>query len=220
MVDVDIVKIGSSKLNDKTGAPQWQAVNETGPDPDDHENFGEVDAIQTLGVTSLPYPVTDNDNYVESIILRNCGNRNGICIGARDTRTAKSIGNAKPGDTILHSTGPNQAAQVQCKEEKRQVVCYTKGSNGKGIILVLDGKNDQIQIQGFGMIIEMSKEDGIKIDTGGGASILLQGEDIFLNGNVHHAGIPKGMVLQAGPPTGIGAGAASLPTVPVNGIGA
>lgn len=27
-------------------------------------------------------------------------------VGVRDTRTAKIVGNIKPGDIILHSTGP------------------------------------------------------------------------------------------------------------------
>ncbi len=217
-MDIEIVKLGSSKLNDKTKSAQWQATNEISEEADDAENFGDIDVLQGLGLTSMPWPA-DGDKYAEGAVIRNCGNRNGICIGARDTRSASALGNVRPGDTIIHSTGPNQAAQVQCKEDKRQVVLFTKDSSGKGMVVMLDGKNDQIQLQGFGMIFEMSKENGIKIDTGGGASILMQGADLWLNGNIHLKGIPPGMVLQAGPPTGIGAGIASLPTVPVMGIG-
>lgn len=201
-MDIEIVKLGSSKLNDKTKSPQWQALNDIGPEPGDSEDFGEVDVLQGLGLTSLPWPA-DDDAYAEGAVIRNCGNRNGICIGARDTRTASAIGNAKPGDTILHSTGPNQAAQIQCKEEKRQVVIYTKDSTDKGVVVVIDGKNDQIQMVGFGMIFEMSKDNGFKLDTGGGASILLQGGDVYINGALHLPGIPPGQMLASVSPAGV-----------------
>ena len=163
----------------------------------------------------MPWPA-DGDSYAEGAVIRNCGNRNGICIGARDTRTAKALGNVKPGDSILHSTGPNEAAQVQCKEEKRQVVIYTKDSTGKGVVVVVDGKNDQIQLQGFGMIIEMTKENGIKLHAGGGASVIIQDDDLYLNGNIHIAGIPPGTTLCASPVPVVGVSGA---TVPVLGVG-
>lgn len=214
-MEIEIVKLGSSKLNDTTKTAQWQAVNEVSSDPGDAEDFGDVDVLQGLGLTSMPWPA-DGDNYAEGALIRNCGNRNGIIIGARDTRTAKALGNIRPGDTILHSTGPNEAAQVQCKEDKRQVVIYTKDSSDQGLVIMVDGKNDKVQIQGFGMIVEMSKDEGIKFDTGGGASILMQGEDVWINGTLHLQGIPPGMTLCAavGPVAGV-TGA----TVPVLGTG-
>ncbi len=214
-MEIEIVKLGSSKLNDKTKSAQWQATNQVSSDPNDNEDFGEIDAFQGLGLTSMPWPA-DDDSYAEGAVIRNCGNRNGICIGARDTRSAKALGNVKAGDTILHSTGPNEAAQVQCKEDKRQVVIYTKDSSGKGVVVVVDGKNDQIQLVGFGMIIEMSKENGIKLDGGGGASILIQGGDLYLNGAIHIAGIPPGTTLCASTVPVVGT---SGSTVPVFGVG-
>jgi hypothetical protein len=218
-MELEIVKLGTSKLNSSTKAAQWQAVNDVGTEPGDSEDFGDVDVIQCLGVTSLPWPA-DDLGFAEGVIVRNCGNRNAIALGARDIRVAGAIGNSKPGDTIVHSTGPNQAAQLQLKEEKRQVVLYTKDSEGVGMVAVLDGKNDQIQIAAFGMIFEMSKANGIKIDNGEGAAIILQGQDIFLNGNVHHPGIPPGMSLMCGPPTGSPGGPASVPMVPAQSFGA
>lgn len=218
-MDIEIVKLGTSKLNDKTKATQWQAVNDVTEEPGDAESFGDVDVLQGLGLTSMPWPA-DGDGYAEAAVVRNCGNRDGICIGGRDTRTAKALGNIRPGDTVLHSTGPNEAAQVQCKEEKRQVVLYTKDSTGKGVVVTVDGKNDQIQLVGFGMIFEMKRGSGIKIQNDGGASILMQGSDIFLNGNIHVKGIPPGFCLMAGPPTGSPGAAASVPMVAVKGFGA
>lgn len=214
-MDIEIVKLGASKLNGKTKSPQWQAVNDISEEDGDSEDFGDIDVLQGLGLTSMPWPA-EGDSYAEGALIRNCGNRNGICIGARDTRSAVALGNVRPGDTVLHSTGPNQAAQVQCKEDKRQVVLFTKDSAGKGMVIVLDGKNDQIQIQGFGMIFEMSKENGIKIDTGKGASIMMDGEDVWINGNVHFKGIPPGMTLCASAVPVVGV---TGTTVPVLGIG-
>lgn len=216
-MDIEIVKLGASKLNPNTNSPQWQALNDVGPDPGDSEDFGDIDIFQALGVSSMPWPA-DDESYAEAAVVRNCGNRDGICIGARDTRTSSAFGAIKPGDTILHSTGPNQAAQVQCKEEKRQVVMYTKDSSGKGVIGVIDGKNDQIQFAGFGMIIEMTKKNGIKLHNGQ-ASILLQGGDIYLNGNLHLPGMLPNQVLQSGAPLPSSGGPAALPTVPVRGTG-
>ena len=216
-MEIEIVRLGSSKLNPKTNSPQWQALNDISSEPGDAENFGDIDIFQGLGISSMPWP-SDDDSYAEAAVIRNCGNRDGICIGARDTRTSKCYGNIKAGDNVIHSTGPNQAAQVQCKEEKRQVVLYTKDSSGKGIIGVLDGKNDQIQFAGFGMIFEMSKKNGIKIHNGS-ASILLQGNDIYLNGNVHHPGIPPGQALMVGPPTGSPGSISSVPLLPAKGFG-
>ncbi len=209
-MELELVKLGSSKLNSKTNLPQWQGLNEDEP-------FGEMDVFQGLGVSSMPWPADDESN-AEAIIARNCGNRDAVVIGARDPRSAVAYGNMRPGDTIVHSTGPNQAAQVQCKEEKRQVVLYTKDSSGKGICIIVDGKNDQIQITGFKMLIQMKKDEGITINNGEGASVILQGPDIFLNGSVHIPGITPGMYLQLAPGPSPG-GPASLPTIPAMGIG-
>lgn len=214
-MDQEIVKLGSAKLNAGTGAPQWQAINEISDDPGDSEDFGEIDVFQCLGVTSIPWPA-DDTGFAEGVAIRNCGNRNGVVVGARDLRTAKALGNAKPGDTILHSTGPQQAAQLQLKEAKRQVVAFTKDSAGKGMVVTLDGTNDKIQVSGFKMLIEMVRGEGIKIDNGEGACIVLQGGDIFFMGNLHLPGLAPGQAIAAGSPVGDPSGVS--PTFAVLGV--
>lgn len=216
-MELEVVKLGASKLNEKTNSPQWQALNEVSDDPNDTEQFGDIDVFQGLGVSSMPWPA-DADSHAEGIIVRNCGNRDAICVGARDTRTAACYGNMKPGDTIMHSTGPNQSAQVQCKETKKQVVLFTRDQSDKGMIVMVDGKNEQIQINAFGMIFQMKKGEGITINNGEGASLILQGPDLFLQGNIHIAGINPGMFLQTAPGPSPG-GPASLPTIPLMGVG-
>ncbi len=217
MNSVEIVKLGASEQSASTRAVGWQCVNPFTGD-DDFEDFGVVDVMQGLGITSMAWPA-DDTGYAEGVAIRGAGNRAAIIIGGRDTRTAKALGTVRPGDTILHSTGPQQAAQVQCKESKRQVVCYSKDSEGTGMVVMLDGTNDKYQVLARGAMIEIAKNGDISLVGAGGASIMLQGKDIFLNGNIHMAGIPKGFVLMAGPPSGSPGGPASPPMLPVMGVG-
>ncbi len=213
----EVVKLGASEQNTTTKAVGWQCQNPiTGED--DFEDFGVVDVMQTLGVTSSPWPA-DDSGYAEALVIRGAGNRNAIAVGARDTRSAKAIGTCRAGDTVLHSTGPEQAAQVQCKELKRQVVLYTKDTEGTGMVVMLDGTNDKFQVLCRGAMIEIKPNGDLSLIGAGGASILLQGDHIFLNGNVHLAGMPPGMVLMAGPASGSPGGPSSVPLVPVLGVG-
>ncbi len=214
---VEIVRLGASEQSSATKAMGWQSINPITGDSD-FEDFGVIDVMQALGVTSAVWPA-DESGWAEGLLLRGAGNRNGIIAGARDTRTAAALGTVRPGDTILHSTGPEQAAQVQCKESKRQVVCYTKDSEGTGMVVMLDGKNDKYQVLVRGAMIEIDPVGDVSIVNGGGASILMQGSHIFFGGTCHFPGIPPGLVLMAGPPTGSPAGIASVPLLPVNGVG-
>jgi len=217
MITIDVVRLGASEQSPSTRSVGWQAINPITGD-DDFESYGVLDTMCGLGLTASPW-AADADGYAEGFVIGGGPTRNGIIIGARDTRTAKALGTVRPGDTILHSTGPQQAAQVQCKETKRQVVCYTKDSEGTGMVVMLDGKNDKYQVLVRGAMIEIAPNGDMSLVGGGGASILLQGNNIFLNGNVHHPGIPAGMVLMAGPPSGSPGGPASVPMLPVLGIG-
>lgn len=153
---LDIVTLGASSLDPDTNAVLVQAAQPV-TDDSDAENFGEVPLIQCLGVTAMPYP-TSAEGRCEGIVAGGIGGLDGCVLGARDTRTAKIAGNLKPGDTVVHSTGPQQAAQLQLKEEKRQAVLVTRGSDGKQILLSLDGKNDKVTVAAFGGVFEMTKD--------------------------------------------------------------
>lgn len=154
-MNIEIVTLDGVTLDAETGAPLVSAKQPITGD-DDVEDFGDAPLMQCLGVSSAPYGKTD-EGYCEGVIATGVGSRDAVCIGARDTRTAKIIGKLSPGDTVVHSTGPNQAAQLQLKEAKKQAVLVTKGSDGKQILLVLDGKNDKVTLAAFGCAINIEK---------------------------------------------------------------
>jgi len=211
-MNVEVARLGASQQHASTKAIGWQCINPITGD-DDFEDFGVVDVMQGLGITAAPWPA-DDSGYAEALLLKGAANRNAIAVGARDTRSAKAIGNVRPGDTVLHSTGPEQAAQVQCKEAKRQVVNYTKDTDGQGMVFMLDGKNNKIQFLARGAMIEIDDVGDISMIGAGGASIMIQGNHIYMNGTLHIPGIPPGMVLYAAPPGGGFIGPPGTPGLP------
>jgi len=159
--------------------PTIRAVNQLTDDPDDVEEFGDCDALMTLGLTSKVWP-RDDDGAAEGVLLRDCGNTDGVIVGARDERCAFVYGALNDGDTVVHSVDPDASAQVQCKAN-RQVIAFTKDTDGDNIMINLDGKNNKIQVAGWGGIIELSKDGGMSlVAPGGGASIMMKDDTIML----------------------------------------
>src|SRR4051812_48496861 len=117
-VNIDIAFLGASSVSTKTGVPRWEPAVPITDDEQDVVPYGPLAVYQGLGLSSLPYP-KDATGYAECVVIRGAGGRAAFCLGGFDTRTASVVGNMKPGDTVLHSTGPNQAAQLQLKEVKR-----------------------------------------------------------------------------------------------------
>ncbi len=149
------------------------------------------------------------------MIVGGVGGADAVIIGARDTRTAKIAGNLKPGDTVVHSTGPKQAAQLQLKEDKRQAMLVTKGSDGKQAMLLLDGKNDKVTIAAFGFVIDISKSSGTMslMSPNGQNGIVISDSGTRIMGQiVHNLGGP--LSLAAGTAANIGA----VGLVPVPGV--
>lgn len=219
-VGVDIAFLGASSVSDKTGVPLWEANIQVGNTDDDVEPFGPTPVYQSLGITSFPWP-KDESGQAEGVVIRNVGGRPAILVGARDTRFAKIVGNGKPGDTIVHSVGPNQTAQVQLKEEKliAALISKTEGANGTTMAVILDGKNEKVQVTHAGAILEIGKEGDISLINGAGSGLLIQGGNIFVMGTlVAGAGNPPGLCFMLGPSTGSPGGAGSPPMFPCSGI--
>lgn len=202
MQTLDVIKLAASTLA-KTGVALWQALRPITDDETDNEPFGEIDVFQGLGLTSFPYPA-DKDGHAEGVIVTNCGNKNAVCVGARDTRTAKIVGNGKPGDTILHSTGPSQSAQVQLKEAKRQVVLATKNSNDETQALLIDGKNEKFQIAVGGCMFEIADGGFTLTDASGRGTLIVRNGTINLVGKVVAGGLTPvpALSVMLGPVTG------------------
>jgi len=230
IVELELVDLGASRLDDETNDCLIQASVPITDDPNDKASYGDVQTISGLGVTARPYPETP-EGKADGVIVSDIGNTDGVLVGARDTRCSKVYGALEPGDTALHACDPNASSQVVCygsDKEGNKVLAITKDTAGDNLVLVLDGKNDAIQISGLGLHFEMSKENGILM-TDGGASILIKDGQINLIGSIvfGSGGAASASVLCADPVTlqtlntalvGIGAPPNALKAVPLSGV--
>lgn len=219
MSDAAIVVLGASHVT-ADGAPLIQAVIPIGNKNDDVEPFGEVASFQVLGLTSLPWPST-KEGHAEGLVIVNVGGHDAVIVGARDLRTAKIVGKMGPGDVVVHSTGPEMAAQLQLKEKKRQVVLATKDSAGETMMIILDGKGDSAQVLAAGHAFKMSRKDGISlVDSSGKAGIQIKDGVVSIFGQIVLGGRVPDPVFKfmLGPPTGSPGGPASLPLTAAPGV--
>jgi hypothetical protein len=212
--NVEIAFLGASSVSSKTGVILWEPSVPVTDGDQDIEPFGPTAVYQGLGFASMPYQKTA-EGYAECIVIRHCGGRNAVCIGGRDTRTARVVGNMKPGDTVVHSTGPNQAAQLQLKEEKFQAVLTTKNkTDSKTMAVILDGATGKIQITAHGALIEIDPDGDLSLLNKSGSGILIQGSDVFVVGTLRAGkGVGPFSSFMLGPATGSPGGTLSVPLV-------
>jgi hypothetical protein len=217
MSDADIAVLGAATLVE--GVPVWQANVPVANDVDDVEPLGEVDAYQALGFASMP-AAKDDGGHAEAVVLRNVAGRDAICIGGRDTRSAKIQGKLGPGDTAIFATGPEKdaVAQVQCKAKKRQVLLATENTKSETMLFLLDGKNNKGQWVANGAIAEVNEKGEWIFTSAQGAGIIIS-DKIYFVGEISLPGMLPGMALQQGPATGSPGGAGALPTFAVMGVG-
>jgi len=201
-----VTVLGASSVANPAGIPTWEPAIPS--DDKDVQPFGPTPVFQSLGHSSMPWK-KDDTGYAEALTCT-VGGRS-YCLGGRDTRSAKIVGNLKPGDTVVHSTGPNQAAQLQLKEAKAQAVLVSK--------VLSNGKNEKLQITHAGAIVEIDKGGDITLLNGAGAGILLQGKKIFLNGDVQFGkGNPPGSFVMLGMAPISPGGIATIPLLAAKGI--
>ncbi len=206
----DIVSLGAASIS-KAGVITWQAKVPVGNDNDDTESFGEPDVFQSLGVDSIPYPATD-DGRAEGVILRDCGGKDAVCIGARDTRNNAFIGKMKPGDTTVHATGPKATAQCFLKNEKKQAGLAVDDAEGKTMLFLLDGKNKKAQLTARGAMIQIDEDGSITLTAKRGASLRLD-DKIYVIGDLVLPGL-KGYLMQCvSPASGPALGALAMSAV-------
>jgi hypothetical protein len=219
MSDAAIVLLGAARVTDK-GVPLVQAVQPVTNDQDDIEPLGDAEVFQCLGVTSIPWPKT-KEGYAEGLAILNVGGRDVVLVGARDLRTAKIVGKMKPGDTVVHSTGPEQAAQLQLKEKSRQAVLATKDSKKETMLFILDGTEDEAMVIAAGNVFKMSRKDGVIIsDASGKGGIQIKDGTVRILGTLMLPGSAPNPAfkLMMGPATGSPGGPASVPLFAVPGV--
>lgn len=208
----DIGILGAASI--KAGVITWQVVIEVGNDNDDVEPFGEPDVFQSLGIDSMPYPKTA-EGYAEGLILRDCGGKSAVCIGARDTRNNSFIGRMKPGDTTVHATGPKATAQCFLKNASKQAGLAVDDAENKSMMFLLDGKNKKSQWAVRGAIIEIDPEGRIIFTAKGGAGLIIDKKISFV-GDIVIPGL-KGFLMQCVSPASP-AGPAALAMTAVQGV--
>jgi hypothetical protein len=203
-VSCDIVDIGASRLDPETNELKVQAKSAPiGDDDDDAPDFGDTPLVCALGVVARPYPRTA-EGSAQGVIDTSLPGTNGWIVAARDYRSVHVVEELAAGETALHSTGKDFDARVFCKN---QLVAIMVGDD---VAVVIDRKNESISITGFGRHSEISRENGVAMTDGEGASIQLKGGVICLTGQIVLGGrqpvLPVATVAP-GPPALAAAGA-------------
>jgi hypothetical protein len=198
-MEAEIGILGASSL--LKGVPRWQFNIPVGNDNDDVEPGGQVDAFQSLGHASVPYPKTEA-GYAEGLALRDCGGKSLVCIAGRDTRNAGVVGKMKPGDTAVFATGPDATAQCFLKNTNKQAGLAVDDKDGKSMMFLLDGKNKKMQLTARKAMFEFAPNGDISLVNAQGVGILIQGSKIVILGDLSLPGMLPGMALMQGPPIG------------------
>lgn len=217
MTEINLVTLGASKLVD--GVPVVQAVSALTDGEEDVEQYGEIDVVSQLGVSACPAEA-DTSGQAQGLVCENVAGIKAMCVGGRDTRNASMYGNLKPGDTCVHSTGPKAVSQCLLKAEKRQAILATKDSKDRQILVVLDGKNDKLQVAAFGAVLELSDSGEWSCMDKTGKGWRLQGGTMHITADLLIGGMSPNpaMALMMGPKSGSPGGPASVPLLPVMGV--
>jgi hypothetical protein len=174
MTDFDVCTLGAATLNDVTKVITVEISREFGLDGE-FEPIGSAPLMQALGVSSLPVGPSD-DGHADGIIMSPCGSYNAAIVGASDTRCADVYGELLPGDTCLHSTGPDSAnrSRVFCKDGVLALLV------GNDATMVFDRPNKTVSVVAFGHAVEVSDANGIYLAESGGSSLRLSGGEAVL----------------------------------------
>jgi hypothetical protein len=156
----DLLDIGAAKLDPRTNALLVQAkTTQVSADADDAPDIGDAPMMCALGVTAFPYPADEHGNAQG--IKSDVPGTDGIITAARDTRTATVTAELGPGETCVHSTGPEFDSRLFLKDKLAAIVVSDSMS------VVIDEKNQKITISCFGAHIEASKDGGCYMSSGG-----------------------------------------------------
>jgi len=172
----DLVDLGAARLDPDTNVLLVQAkTTRIGDDDDDAPDAGDAALMCALGVTALPWPA--NENGRAQGVKTDIPGTNGWITSARDTRTAKVVAEMGPGESSLHSTGPDFDSRFFAKDQLAAIVV------GNDMAFNMDRKNKKATLSAFGGHIEVSEDGGCYM-AHGGAMIQVKDGMIILTGKV------------------------------------
>lgn len=174
----DLVDIGSARRDDKTNAVLVQAKStQIGDSPDEAPGFDGAPVFGALGITAMPWPADDRGN-AQGLVEEGVPGHNGVITNMRDARAAGVVQELGPGETAIHSTGPDFDSLVLLKKQLAAIMV------GDDCTIVLDRENKKFAVSCFGFHFEMSPANGITLTTGQGATIQLFGPIASVMGQV------------------------------------
>lgn len=184
------------------GVPFVQVYDPASGSREDLPMFG------ALGVTALPFPpeMDEDDSpsgeWAEGLVSYDVDGFKGVVFGYRDSRGAAIVGNLKPGDTAIHTTGPGKKAQLQLKQAGLAAV-MCKDSRDKDMVLLMNGKDDEVTLTAFGNHITISRDGIVLGEKSGGAGITITKNYVHIRGQVLLGGAAPNpaMALMMGPNT-------------------
>lgn len=157
------------------GAP----VGEEGDAPD----YGQAPIICALGHFAMPFPANENGS-AEGLVARDIAGLDGAVVSIRDVRASDAVGKMKPGDVVISTTGDQHAACTHWKEAERQVAHISRDSQGRTMLVLLDGQNDKVQITALGAHIEIDPQGNISLTSAGGNGIIIDSEGVHVIGKL------------------------------------
>ncbi len=217
MTELKIVTLNGGERAKETNAPiagAFEQLSEDATNEADRKPVGNVPLMPCLGVIAMPYP-PDKRGKAEAVIAEGLGGLPAVCVAGWDTRSFQACANMKPGDWSACSTGPNNAAQLLLKEEKRQCVLAAKKANGKQIMFMMDANTEVVQILANKATIEINKAGDINLSDGTGkAGITISGDTIHLRCSTLNIGgmVPTFQLAQVPPLVGF---PATFPTIAI-----
>ncbi len=156
----DIVDIGSAARDPSTNELLVQAKTaQAGDTPDDAPGFDNAPVFGQLGVSANPWPADERGNA--QALKGDAAGFNGVINGMRDARVAGVVEELGPGETCVHSTGPDFDSRLFLKKQLWALMI------GDDCAVTMDRENERFTISCFGMIFEMSTANGCTLTTGG-----------------------------------------------------
>jgi hypothetical protein len=125
----------------------------------------------------MPWHADDRGN-AQGLVEEGVPGHNGVITNMRDARAAGVVQELGPGETAIHSTGPDFDSLVLLKKQIAAIMV------GDDCAIILDRENQKFAVSCFGMHFEMSPANGITLTTGQGATIQLFGPIASVMGQV------------------------------------